>query len=137
VTRTRLVRAVVGAALAGSVVALVAAAGGDGVRTITVTIRYSAFTPDRILVEPGETVRFVVRNDDPIDHEFLIGDESVQRIHESGTEAHHGAKPGEVSVPAGETVSTTYTFGPAGSTLLGCHLPGHYAYGMRGTIEIG
>jgi uncharacterized cupredoxin-like copper-binding protein len=104
---------------------------------VHVRIGYSAFVPDVIRVEPGETVRFVVRNDDPIDHEFLIGDETVQHVHEVGTEGHHGARPGEISVPAGQTVATTYTFGGAGSTLFGCHLPGHYAYGMRGTIQIG
>jgi len=40
-------------------------------------------------------------------------------------------------VPAGTTRATTVTFGPStGTMLFGCHLPGHYAYGMVGTIEI-
>ena len=37
--------------------------------------------------------------------------------------------------PAGETVSTTFTFGER-DLLFGCHLPGHYVYGMRGTVEV-
>jgi uncharacterized cupredoxin-like copper-binding protein len=135
--RSVVARAVTAVVLGLASVACLAAAGGDGVRTVHVRIGYSAFVPDVIRVEPGETVRFVVRNDDPIDHEFLIGDETVQHVHEVGTEGHHGARPGEISVPAGQTVATTYTFGGAGSTLFGCHLPGHYAYGMRGTIQIG
>jgi uncharacterized cupredoxin-like copper-binding protein len=81
-------------------------------------------------------VTFVVRNDDPIDHEFLIGDEAAQDLHESGTEAHHGDRPGEISVPAGTTVSTSYTFEEPGTLLFGCHLPQHYAYGMKGVIRI-
>lgn len=135
--RSLLVRAAVAALVGVASAACVASAVVDDVRTVRVTIRYSAFVPDVIHVEPGETVRFVVRNDDPIDHEFLIGDEAVQQAHEEGTESHHGERPGEISVPAGETVATTYLFDGAGSTLFGCHLPGHYAYGMRGTIAIG
>ena len=108
----------------------------DGIRTIEVVIEHSLFVPGTLHVEPGETVRFVVRNNDPIDHEFLIGDEEVQRVHEKGTEAHHRAKPGEISVPAEATRSTTYTFGLEGYTLFGCHLPQHYDYGMKGSITI-
>ena len=90
------------------------------------TIHFSRFDPASLQVEPGETVRFVVTNTDPIDHEFLVGDAEMQQIHEKGTEAHHGARPGEISVPAGATVETTFTFP---STLepgweFACHLPG-------------
>jgi uncharacterized cupredoxin-like copper-binding protein len=102
-----------------------------------VTIRYSRFDPETIVVEPGQRVRFVIRNTDPIDHEFILGDAEVQRVHEDGTEAHHAPRPGEVSVPAGETVVTTYTFPEtAGELIFGCHLPGHYDFGMRGTVTI-
>jgi uncharacterized cupredoxin-like copper-binding protein len=88
-------------------------------------------------VEPGQTVRFVIENTDPIDHEFIVGDEGVQLVHERGTEAHHRPRPGEVSVPAGGTVVTTVTFAADRQTLIfGCHLPGHYAFGMRGDIRV-
>lgn len=107
-------------------------------RTVTVRIHYSAFDADAIDVEPGQTVRFVIENADPIDHEFIVGDVGVQLAHERGTEARHAPRPGEVSVPAGETVVTTMTFPAAPPTLIfGCHLPGHYAYGMRGDIQVG
>jgi uncharacterized cupredoxin-like copper-binding protein len=90
-------------------------------------------------VAPGETVRFVVTNTDPIDHEFLVGDAQMQRIHEKGTEAAHGARPGEISVPAGQTVETTFTFPDqlAPGWEFACHLPGHYDYGMHGPITLG
>jgi uncharacterized cupredoxin-like copper-binding protein len=113
-----------------------AARANDG--TVRITIRYSTFDPDRLAAEPGETVRFVLVNRDPIDHEFILGDERVQLVHEEGTEAHHPPRPGEVSVPAGETVVTTYTFPDArGELIFGCHLPGHYDFGMRGMVTIG
>ena len=105
-------------------------------RTVEITVRHSRFSLDELRVRPGETVRFVLRNTDPIPHELIVGDQSVQDVHEAGSEAHHGDRPGEVSVAAGETAVTTYRFGPAGRLLFGCHLPGHWAYGMQGTITV-
>lgn len=128
-----------GVALAALLLAMVACGSGDqpaADEEIEVVLRFSRFVPDHIDVEAGTTVKFVVENRDPIDHEFLIGDEAAQQAHEDGTEAHHGAKPGEISVPAGETRTTTYTFEEAGTLLIGCHLPTHYDYGMRGDITI-
>lgn len=109
-------------------------AGSD--REVHVKMRFSRFVPDHFDFPAGTTVTFVVENRDPIDHEFLIGDEGVQQAHEEGTERRHGAKPGEISVPAGETRETTYTFDEPGTLLVGCHLPTHYEYGMRGEIEV-
>jgi uncharacterized cupredoxin-like copper-binding protein len=123
------------------VVIAVAACGSDGPsgdteQEVSVTIRDSRFIPDHFEFAAGTTVTFVVENTDPIDHEFLIGDEEVQQAHEEGTEPHHGAKPGEISIPIGETRTTTYTFDESGTLLIGCHLPTHYDYGMKGDITI-
>ena len=112
------------------------AGASTDVRTITVEIEHSAFVPIELDVESGERVRFVIINNDPIDHEFIVGDERIQLVHEKGTEAHHGARDGEISVPAFATRETTYTFGAAGRLLYGCHLPLHYKYGMKGEITI-
>lgn len=123
-----------------AVVALASLAGcsaraeKDGV--VEVAIEHSAFMPSVIEVDAGSTVRFVVANGDPIDHEFIIGDEDVQQRHEDGTEKEHGAIPGEISVPAGSTAETTFTFDEPGELIFGCHLPRHYDYGMRGRIVV-
>ncbi|HVL06768.1 MAG TPA: plastocyanin/azurin family copper-binding protein [Acidimicrobiales bacterium] len=117
--------------------ALTGCAGGHGTeRTVELTVRHSRFSLDELHVRPGETIRFVLRNTDPIPHELIVGDQSVQDVHEAGTEAHHGDRPGEVSVAPGATAVTTYRFGSAGRLLFGCHLPGHWDYGMRGTITV-
>jgi uncharacterized cupredoxin-like copper-binding protein len=105
-------------------------------RTVVMTIHHSRFSPSTLDVEVGTTVRFVVRNTDPIDHELIVGDQAVQDIHEKGSGHHHGAVPGEISVPAGKQRATTYTFKEPGTLLFGCHLPGHYAFGMRGVISV-
>jgi uncharacterized cupredoxin-like copper-binding protein len=112
------------------------AAAGEGVETVEITIHYSDFDPSTLEFPPGMTVRFVVRNTDPIDHEFILGDTRVQDVHELGTEAHHPPRPGEMSVPAGTIRTTTYTFTKPGTLIFGCHLPGHYAFGMRGLVTV-
>jgi uncharacterized cupredoxin-like copper-binding protein len=126
------------AVLLAAGVALTGCAGGQGSeRTVELTVRHSRFSVDELHVRPGETIRFVLRNTDPIPHELIVGDQSVQDIHELGTESHHGERLGEVSVAPGATAVTTYRFGAAGGRLLfGCHLPGHWDYGMRGTITV-
>lgn len=124
------------AALLALATACAPASATPEARTVEIRIHYSRFEPATIDVRRGETVRFVIANTDPIDHEFIVGDEAVQNAHERGTEAYHPPRPGEVTIPAGQTVETTYTFdGP--NVLFGCHLPGHYAYGMRGVMVVG
>ena len=124
-------------ALAGGLALL--RGGGEATPTVVVTMHHSRFQPEVVRVAPGTTVRFLLRNTDPIDHEFILGDDAVQRRHEQGREReHHGGVPGEVSVAAGGEAATTYTFrtgGPA-SLEFACHLPGHYAYGMRGVALV-
>jgi uncharacterized cupredoxin-like copper-binding protein len=122
-------------------VALAACAPASGAeddeQTVHVRLRYSRFQPATFAFEPGTTVTFVVENADPIDHEFILGDETVQLAHERGTEAFHPPRPGEMTVVAGTTSTTTYTFSEPGELILGCHLPGHYAYGMRAVVRVG
>jgi uncharacterized cupredoxin-like copper-binding protein len=102
--------------------------------TVDVTIHHSQFMPSHFSFPAGTTVRFEVRNTDPTDHEFIIGSRFVQYYMEHSAERVHDA-PGQISVPAGTTRQTAYTFGSV-PVLFGCHLPGHYAYGMRGTIAV-
>ncbi len=131
--------ALVGATLAGgAALALAGGGGGDqALPTVVLTAHHSTFTPARIAVEPGTTVRFVVKNADPIAHELIVGPAEVHDRHEKGTESYHPPKPGEVTIAAGEEAETTYTFDAPGVVAFGCHLPGHWAYGMHGEVEVG
>jgi len=122
----------------GATLADVAAANGGGdVRTVVLDARHTRFDPPTVTVPVGTTVRFVVRNLDPIDHELIVGDAATHRRHEVGREAHHhGDVGGEISVPAGTTAVTTWQATTPGDVVFACHLPGHFAYGMAGVITV-
>jgi uncharacterized cupredoxin-like copper-binding protein len=103
---------------------------------VDVTLRYSRYEPATLTVPAGRPVRFVLHNEDFLDHEFLVGDDAMQQRHESGTEPSHGARPTEVDVPANQTVATTITFERAGTLTYACHVPGHFRFGMVGTLTV-
>jgi uncharacterized cupredoxin-like copper-binding protein len=78
----------------------------------------------------------VLVNDDPIDHEWIVGDAALHERHRTGTEARHDARPTEVTIDAMSIRRTTITFTNTGSLQYICHLPGHEQYGMVGTLRI-
>jgi uncharacterized cupredoxin-like copper-binding protein len=106
------------------------------VKTVRITAHHSHWSLAHLDVGRRTTVRFAVHNTDPIDHELIVGDAGIQDRHETGTEAKHGLRPGEITVPAGTTAVTELTFDRPGPFFFGCHLPGHWAYGMHGTITV-
>lgn len=105
-------------------------------QTLTITIRYSLFDATELRVPRGVPITFVLVNEDPIDHEWLIGDDAFHAAHRIGTHASHGGVPTEVTVPALDTVETTITFDEPGTLAYICHLPGHEAYGMVGHVVV-
>ena len=139
--RRRRVAAVAAALLLATTVAAgaiaVAAGTADPPSTsIEIVIRYSKFEPSKITVPVGVPVTITIRNTDPIDHEWIVGDASVHAIHRTGTELLHPTRPTELMLPAGESRTTTITFEATGSLQFICHLPAHEAYGMVGTVTI-
>ena len=125
-----------GAALGALALSGCTAAAAPVDDTVVIEVEHSRFSEERLKVEAGTTVRFVIDNKDPIPHEFIVGDERVQRVHENGTERHHAPRPGEISIPVLSERTTSYTFEEPGEWIFGCHLPGHYRFGMRGTIQV-
>jgi len=120
--------------LAAVVANLAAGAGHPGV--VEIGIHFSRYSPAVIHVPAGVPVTFVLRNTDPIDHEWIVGDAGVHERHRTGTEPVHDSRPTEVSVAALATVETTVTFEQPGTLTFVCHLPGHEAYGMVGTLIV-
>ena len=122
--------------LAGIAAAWVGAPGLARDDATVLEIHFSAFRPTEVVATAGVPLRVTLVNTDPIDHEWLVGGAAFHERHRSGTEGHHGARPTEVSLPAGTTVTTTVTFTRPGDYAYICHLPGHEAYGMVGVLRV-
>jgi len=140
--RTRSARLAIGAGLLGLVLVASAAALASAGRSsppvtdIEIVIHYSKFQPSEIIVPVGVPVTITLRNDDPIDHEWIVGDETVHAIHRVGTEPLHPDRPTEVVLPAMSSQTTVVTFESTGSLRFICHLPLHESYGMVGRVTI-
>jgi len=94
--------------------------------------------PAMMTVRSGEPVTFVVTNGGQIAHEFYLGDEAAQAALDQemavGGMAHD--QESGIGLEPGETKELTYTFASPGQWLAGCHVPGHYASGMKAAITI-
>ena len=99
------------------------------------------FGPNEVTVTAGETITFVVTNTGQIPHEFVLGDEAMQDAHEAEmaamatTEMAHD-DDNAVMLSVGETKELTWHFNEAGTVLIGCHQPGHYAAGMKAAVNV-
>jgi uncharacterized cupredoxin-like copper-binding protein len=127
-------------ALVGTLlVTLVASGCGPAAAPVdraTLQFRYSHFVPDRLTVPVGVPVTITLQNDDPIEHEWIVGSSAVHATHRVGTEPKHDEIPTEVSVLALSSRVTRVTFDKPGEYAFICHLPGHEAYGMKGTLIV-
>lgn len=129
----------IGLALAtalGAAIVAGAASRSDEPLVVDLTVHYSQFAPAAISVPAGRAVTFVIHNTDPIDHEWIVGDEALHNRHRTGTEPVHNARPTEVTIDALGERRTTVTFARPGTLTFICHLPGHEAYGMTGTLTV-
>ena len=101
---------------------------------VDIGIHYSHYSTARIDVPAGVPITFTIHNDDPIDHEWLLGDLAMHERHRAGREPVHAARPDELTIPALSSRTTTLTFPVAMTLTYMCHLPGHEAYGMVGVV---
>jgi uncharacterized cupredoxin-like copper-binding protein len=123
-------------ALAVAVLLLTGAFAEAGPYEGTIAIRYSRFEPDLIEARAGEPITITLRNDDPIEHEWIVGDAAMHERHRTGTEPFHDQIPTEVTIPPFSERVTTVTFEQPGDYAYICHLPGHEAYGMVGVLRV-
>jgi uncharacterized cupredoxin-like copper-binding protein len=95
--------------------------------------------PATMTVPAGVPVTFVVSNTGAIEHEFFLGDEAAQAEHEQEMQQGGMAHDEEMGIglEPGETKELTVTLPEAGTIIAGCHVAGHYAGGMKATVEIG
>ena len=112
----------------------------DAKRSVEVGMADSMkFTPERIEVRQGETVKFVVRNTGKVMHEFVIGTKAENAKHAEmmvkfPTMEHD--EPYMAHVAPGKTGEIVWTFNRAGEFEFACLIAGHYQAGMVGTITV-
>ncbi len=95
------------------------------------------FEPAELTVKAGETITFRVVNTGQLPHDFTLGDQVTQDEHEQAmTGMTMPDEANAVVVAAGETRELTWRFTEAGTFLIGCHQPGHYAAGMKAEITV-
>ena len=97
------------------------------------------FTPDKIEVKQGETVKFVINNKGQILHEFVIGtkpelDEHAALMVKFPNMEH--SEPYMAHVPAGKRGEIVWNFNKAGDFDFACLMAGHYQAGMVGKIKV-
>lgn len=130
-------------------------------RTIDVTMMDNYYEPESISVEPGETIRFRVKNEGALVHEFNIGTANMHDAHQKEMQmmVEHGVikddridqemmemdmgnghsmkhdDPNSVLMEPGESKEIIWTFTEAADLEFACNVPGHYQAGMYGDIE--
>ena len=109
-------------------------------RTIEVSMADNMrFTPEKIEVKQGETVKFVINNKGQILHEFVIGtkpelDEHAALMVKFPNMEH--SEPYMAHVPAGKRGEIVWNFNKAGDFDFACLMAGHYQAGMVGKIKV-
>src|SRR5512138_2703270 len=97
------------------------------------------FTPERIDVRLGETIRFDVRNTGQQLHEFVLGTKHENEKHAElmmkFPDMEHD-EPYMAHVPPGRRGRIVWTFNRAGTFEFACLIAGHYQAGMRGVIAV-
>jgi len=102
------------------------------------------FDPPAIKVKAGSTVKFIVTNKGEVVHAWSLGTIKEQEEHEEGMEdvpmskmmTHMNGEANGFVLKPGETKTLVWTFTKDGEIQYACHIPGHYASGMYGSITI-
>jgi len=117
-------------------------AGDPANVTRRVTVRMSdrmRFTPDRLQVRLGETLRITVHNDGALLHEFVIGTPAALDEHAALMLRFPGMEHDEpymAHVPAGQQGELVWQFNRPGRFRFACLIAGHYQAGMVGQITV-
>ena len=112
-------------------------------RTIEIIAREAqgkmSYTPDKIEVRRGEQIRFVIKNEGELAHEFLLDSFEGNAKHKVQMEKNPTMEHDE---PNGTRLETKkageilWVFDKAGTFEFACLIPGHYEAGMKGVITV-
>lgn len=109
-------------------------------RTITFNMTDNMrFTPDKIDVKQGETIKFVIKNNGKVMHEMVIGTKKDLDEHAGLMVKFPGMEheePYMAHVGPGKTGAIVWTFNKPGTFDFACLIAGHYQAGMVGKINV-
>ena len=109
-------------------------------RTVTFAMTDNMrFTPDKLEVKQGETMKLVIKNSGKVMHEFVLGtkkdlDDHAALMMKFPTMEHD--EPYMAHVGPGKTGQIVWNFNKAGTFDFACLIAGHYAAGMVGKITV-
>ena len=97
------------------------------------------FTPGKIEVKQGETIRFTLKNNGKLLHEIVIGtkkdlDEHAALMVKYPNMEHD--EPYMAHVAPGKSGEIVWNFNRVGDFDFACLVAGHYQAGMVGTIKV-
>jgi uncharacterized cupredoxin-like copper-binding protein len=97
------------------------------------------YVPDRIEVRRGEQIRFVLKNNGELDHEFLLATTKENLKHaevmKKYPDMEHDDPNGKRLAPKG-TSEILWRFTKRGEFEYGCLIPGHREAGMVGKVIV-
>ena len=137
---TRLFAAALVAGLIFTALPALADDGANITRTVVVGMDDSMrFSPGRMAVARGETLKIVARNDGQAMHEMVLGThmeiEELRKLMRRDPHRAHAA-PNMAHVAPGASEPIVWRFDQPGTLVYACLLPGHYEAGMHGTITV-
>ncbi len=107
--------------------------------TMTETDGKMLFVPARIEIKKGDQVKFVLRNNGKLDHEFVLASTAENLEHAKNMKANpdmaHDDPNGKQLAPR-KTGQIVWKFTKAGEFEYACLIPGHREAGMVGTIVV-
>ena len=109
-------------------------------RTIEISMADNMrFTPDRIEVKQGETIRFVIKNSGKVMHELVLGTKKDLDQHAAMMAKFPGMQHDEpymTHVAPGKSGEIVWTFNRPGEFDFACLIAGHYQAGMVGKVKV-
>ena len=112
----------------------------NATRTIAVEMNDSMrFTPGKISVKAGETVRFFIVNKGKLPHEMVIGMADEIEAHAAMMKQMPGMvhkEANQIMLAPGQRGGIAWQFAKAGTVAFACLVPGHKEAGMVGEIQV-
>ena len=109
-------------------------------RTVKVSMSDTMrFSPDKLQVKRGETVRFVVANSGKTMHELVLGTMDDLKRHAELMRKFPGMEHDEpymAHVAPGKAETIAWQFTKPGDFYYGCLIPGHFEAGMIGKVTV-